>query len=123
MPSPIALTLLLAIAFALCLLARSVVRGLARQQRPAGAAADIPPARPEAGGVLAFHPCPACGGVGFTLRAEPALETRMEPQTEFYTDQFGRPASRTITRPRTVTVTKTVHAPCGFCGGSGRSRS
>jgi hypothetical protein len=50
------------------------------------------------------------------------METRMEPQTEFYTDYSGRTATRMITRPRTVTVVKTVRVPCGFCGGSGRAR-
>lgn len=122
MSSPIALALLLAVVFALCVIARSIVRGFTRQQRSADGP-GVPAGGREAARVPSLHACPACGGVGFTLRAEPALETRMESQTEFYTDYSGRPATRVITRPRTVTAMKTVHVPCGFCGGSGRSRS
>lgn len=67
--------------------------------------------------------CPACGGFGFTTRMQPVTETKTAMQTELYTDYSGRTATRMVARPKTTTVMRTTRVPCGFCGGSGRSRS
>lgn len=105
-------------AFVLWLAVREVWRAVRRRVALGDAGAVPAPGLERTRAV-----CSACVGIGSVTRTEPAMETRMEPQTEFYTDFSGRTATRMITRPRTITVTKTVRVPCGFCGGSGRSRS
>jgi hypothetical protein len=116
------LIMILFFAFVLWLVVREVLRAIHRRRSTISEHDPVPTTRPEPGRTPSPHACSACGGFGFVTQTEPAMETRMEPQTEFYTDYSGRTATRMITRPRTVTVMKTVRVPCGFCGGSGRTR-
>jgi len=116
------LTMILFFAFVLWLVVREVLRAIHRRRSAIGEPGLAPTAVTEPRRTPSPHACSACGGFGFITRTEPAMETHMEPQTEFYTDYSGRTATRMITRPRTVTVMKTVRVPCGFCGGSGRTR-
>jgi hypothetical protein len=118
--------ILLVVILGIVLLAilRGVVRGIRRgtpspSVRTSSAA---PPTYPREARPRPLHACAACGGFGFTTVMRPTMETRSETQTEFYTDYSGRSASRVVTRPRTVSVMKPAQVPCGFCGGSGRSR-
>jgi hypothetical protein len=119
--------ILLAVILGLALLAilRGVVRGL-RRGPPApniGARAAADPAHFRQANPRPLHACSVCGGFGFTTVMRPTTETRSETQTEFYTDYSGRPATRVVTRPRTHSVLKPAQIPCGFCAGSGRSRT
>ena len=109
------LIMILFFAFVLWLVVREALRAIHRRQ------STIEGPGPEPKRTPSPDACSACGGFGFVTQTEPAMETRMEPQTEFYTDYSGRTATRMVTRPRTVTVMKTVRVPCGFCGGSGRT--
>ena len=116
--------LILLLVFALFAVLLGVRRGLGTHRRSAarGAGVEFPAGTGHASAPTS-RPCPACGGSGFTTRMQPVTETRTEMQTEFYTDYAGRSATRMVARPKTTTVMKTVRVPCGFCGGSGRSRS
>lgn len=116
--------ILLAVLFLVALFAllRGTLRGMRRQQAP-GSAHAAPPLAAGQERQSQSHVCPACSGFGFTTRMQPKMETRQETQTEFYTDYSGRPATRTVTRPRTVTTMQAVRVPCASCGGTGRSRS
>lgn len=112
---------LLAVLLALAVFA--LLRGLRRQWRVPRSAGAAPAAATRGVRPPQSRLCPICAGFGFTTRMQPKTETRSETQTEFYTDFSGRPATRTVTRPRTVIGMQAVRVACGSCGGSGRVRS